>query len=173
VYPATLPAVRERVLRPRTRPRWPIWLGLPVAAAAGLLLLARPRVPERPYVGIKGPSGLFPPGIEIVVKRGDRVLALEPGARVHAGDALRFVYRGERAQHVAVRIVGRDGRSTPFHPAAGTVPLLNPGEAIPGSAVVDDHPGPEEITVAVAPAPFDTDAPPPSIQRHRIRLDKE
>ena len=179
VFPATWPKVRER-LEARRRARWPLWLGLPALATIGVLLLVRARQPEGTerssasagaYVGTKGSSTVFPPGIEVHVKRGDAVFPLERGQRVRAGDALRFVYRGDRPRHLELRIVGAGGAQELFHPAPGPVPAVVPGEEIPGAAVVDAMPGAEEIVVRVSDRPFRTEDP--AVGQSKIRVEKE
>jgi hypothetical protein len=181
VYPATLASVTERAPGRRGRGAWRLWLGLPVVAAASVLLFVRARHVDEAdsdrtttaYVGTKGASGLFPPGIEIFVKRGGQVVVLEPGRKVRAGDALRFVYRGEEPQHLELRLVGADGASVLLHPASGVAPLMRPGDAMAGSAVVDDRPGAEEVLIGASAQPFDTTSPPPTLRHYRIRLEKE
>lgn len=170
VLPATLPLIRERLARKR-RLRLGFMLAIPAVAAVALLL-ARPRA-EDPYIGIKGPSVTWPSGIEVYVKRGDSVFTLPPEGKVRPHDELRFRYRGLRARHLEIRVVGADNQEHPFHPESGAAPLLQPGDAIPHAAVVDDAPGAEQIVVRVSDRPFAFADQRLDVERHRMTFAKE
>jgi hypothetical protein len=171
VLPATLPLIRERLARRR---RWRVGFGfaLPAVAAVALLLLARPRQQD-PYTGIKGPSATWPSGIEVYVKRGASVFVLDPAGKIRPHDELRFRYRGERARHLEIRVVGADNQEHPFHPERGAAPLVQPGDTLPHAAVVDDAPGVERLVVRASDRPFGFTDDRPDIERHRMMLAKE
>jgi hypothetical protein len=171
-WPVVLKRAREALPSRPARRRW-LWLALPLAGAAAIVLVARgAHDPVAPYFGSKGSAATFPFGIEIHVKRDGEVFLLSPGQKIQPGDALRLVYRGERPQHLAVRIVDRARAEQPFHPPSGPAPRIDPGGALPDAAVVDDDPGPDVIVVYASEHPFDSAAPGPEVNRQRIVLEK-
>ncbi len=176
VLPATLPAIRARVGRKQVR--WRLWIGLPAIAAVGLAFFVGVHSRDaldttKPYFGTKGAPVLYAGALEIVVKRASVVKPLEPGEKLHAGDNLRFVYRGERSRHVELRIVERSGEALLFYPERGSAPLMHPGEALPGAAIVDNQARAEELILRLSDRPFDTADAGAAAETHHIRLEKE
>ncbi len=169
VLPATLPVIRERLTRRR---RWRLGFVFALPAIAATVLLARPRLQD-PYTGIKGPPATWPSGIEVYVKRGASIFALGPAGKVRPHDELRFRYRGNRARHLEIRVLGADNQEHPFHPESGAAPLVHPGDTLPHAAVVDDAPGVERIVVRASDRPFGFADDRPDIDRHPIMLAKE
>jgi len=164
---STMPRHLE-VLPPRRWP-WP-WLLAPVllpALATALVLVLRPpeRRDGRPDLLIKGDLHL-----DAYASRGGRVLPVTPGAVLSPGDQIRFVVTGlpaGRPLHALVASVdGRGGVSVyfPFGGAA-SAPLQGPGpQALPGSVVLDDAPGPERVFALFSPEPF-------TVERARAALE--
>ncbi|MFL5306779.1 MAG: hypothetical protein ACJ8F1_16300 [Polyangia bacterium] len=129
-------------------------LGLPVAAlaAAALLLVARPRQPTETA---KGASA----SVQIARSRAGAVSWLSPADDVAAKDAIRlFVNRQDRAdRYVLVGSVDGTGQLSRFYPMDGqgcSVSLPAAGEAIDGSIVIDEAPGPERLVVLVSHEPL-------------------
>lgn len=173
VLPATLPAIRARLRGGAPKRRW-LWFALPVVAAAAVMLFIRGREPSPPpYYGVKGQAALFPGGLEIVLRRGEKVATMTPDQRLRAGDALRFVYRGDRPRHLELRMADAAGRLALFYPDGGPAPLVRPGEALPGAAVVDGSGTAEELVVRLSDVSFDTTDEHAATQVHRIRLERE
>jgi hypothetical protein len=154
IGPALWPAVLEG-RRARTRRFWqrPFFMA-PLALAGAMALVLVTRVsPPSPYWGAKGALSL-----SIVARRGDEVFALDAGRRAQPGDALRFLPAAPSPFRF-VTIVSVDGRDdvTFFYPSSGqdrSVPLPPAGQALPGSIVLDDAPGPERLLVALTDQPI-------------------
>lgn len=161
VAPRVWRAVVER--RAARRQRWRLAiLGLPLAfAGVTAAMLLAPRVPVaplddsegRPYLGMKGISSLT-----IAVRRGDALFTVNRSQTVRAGDALRFIPRApEGFRYVAIG--SRDGRGVfslfyPPQPEGWSLPLPAPGEALPGSIILDDAPGPERLIMILTDLPL-------------------
>jgi len=155
VLPRTLGRVRARVEQRPRRPWWALFVGTGlVAAAAALVLVARPPRPApdaTPYAGLKGEAAL---PFAVFVKRGSDVWALGPGQKLRAGDALRFVARVSRPRYLELR--GRDaaGAEHTLFPEGPRAALVRPGEALPGGFVVDAAPGPERLVARISDRAF-------------------
>jgi hypothetical protein len=130
-----------------------VWLGLPVAVGAfALVLVGRPRQPTETA---KGGVAL----VEIARSRAGAVSWLSPADDLAAADAIRiFVNRHDPAdRYVLVGSVDGSGQLARFYPGDGqgcSVPLPAAGEAIDGSIVIDDAPGPERLVVLVSHDPL-------------------
>jgi hypothetical protein len=143
VFPRTLPEI-ERRLGPR--PRWRFWLGaLGVATAAIVILpflVVRPRPPvQDPAWQTKGVGTL-----KVFGRRGDRVIAVEDGARLRPGDQLRFAVQPGDARFVLIGSVDGRGRASLYYPSAA-VGVVDGGQVqlLEESIVLDDASGPERI----------------------------
>lgn len=134
-----------------------LWLA-PLAVAAGFALLAgsfanKPntstvglsKAPEK-YVGSKGGAS-----IDIVGKRGQETFTVATESSVLAGDQLRFIPRGIPADYRYFQLGALNGGAfQPLYPASideESIPLPEPGRALPGAIVLDKEPGPERIFV--------------------------
>jgi hypothetical protein len=129
-------------------------LALPMlaAAAAALVLVARPR---RPAEIAKGPAAL----VQVARSRAGALSWLSPAGDLMADDALRiFVNRQDRSDRfVLVGSVDGTGQLARFYPAGGqgcSVPLPAAGQPLDGSVVIDDAPGPERLVILVSHDPL-------------------
>lgn len=148
VFPATVGAV-EDAMRPR-RSRWKLLFapaGALAAAAALALFLATPRTPPEDYLGLKG----GPLGLAVYVNGEGGARALEDGAAVPAGAALRFTVRPEQACWLWLLSVDAAGQISRLYPPEGTAPERRAAGALPGGAVLDGQAGPERIHAVCAP----------------------
>jgi RNA polymerase sigma-70 factor, ECF subfamily len=181
--------------RKASGPRWKriLWLSAGLISVASLaLLVARPRAPDRalvPYAGLKGASRVKAAGIQITLRRGEEVRALEPGAALRPSDRLHFRVRAERARYLELRIRGM-GDDVRIFPASGTsAALVRPGEALdrdylvaaPITAAETQRPKstPKSgqglwIVALFADHPFPLDLPPgPDIEVAPVRVEVE
>lgn len=96
----------------------------------------------------------------LYIKRGEAVLEGRSGDVVHPGDAIRFAYTSTSAGYLM--ILGRDGagRVSVYFPEQDRAAPISPGEdeVLPGSIVLDDVPGREEIVALVCDEPVATAA---------------
>jgi len=150
----------------RSRRSWrPLALIGALGAVVGLaFLVARPRT-DAPTVALDhtGDRGTHPPGLRIDVRRGEEVRTLAPGTPLRAGDVLRFVPRIPAPRYLVVRARDAAGHERVlFPPAAGeadagaaaSAVLVQPGEPLPGSLVLDAAPGRQFIIALFADRPF-------------------
>jgi hypothetical protein len=77
-------------------------VGAALAAAAAVLLM----LPHEDGASTLRSKGA--PQLGMVIKRGERTFRAESGARVRAGDLVRFTYSSDRPRHLAV--IGLDAR---------------------------------------------------------------
>jgi hypothetical protein len=154
----TGPPLWQEVLQRRAarRRRWrlPLLAGTLVLAGGMAMLMVVPRV-DRPYVGTKGAATAT---VAVAVHRGETLFAADAGHPVRAGDALRFIPQAPEGFRF-VALGSRDGRGTfslfyPSQPDERSLPLPAPGEALPGSIILDDAPGPERLLVALTDQPI-------------------
>jgi len=128
-------------------------LALPVAVgAATLFLIARPRAPTEIA---KGPAALA----KIARARAGVVSWLSPTDDLAPNDAIRiFMNRQDRSdRYVLVGSVDGSQQLARFYPTDGqgcSVPLPAAGEAIDGSILIDEAPGPERLVVLVSHQPL-------------------
>lgn len=164
------------------RPAIAVGFGLLVAAAAVLLLVDRRDPGSPPGDTTRAKGGLR---LEVYVKKGDQVLPAR-GAVLRPGDAIRFAVAGVDGGYLAV--LGRDGtgRVSVYYPPgerAAPASRAEEEEALPGSIVLDDAPGPETIALVHCDAavPVATlaavlarggDAPVPGCAVDRLELEK-
>ena len=141
VFPRTLPEIERRS---GPRPRWRLWLGTLVvagAAAAILPFLVQPRLPlEDPAWQVKGHGAL-----KVFGRRGDRVIAVEDGARLRPGDQIRFAVQPGDARFVLIGSVDGRGRASLYYSSAAVGVDAGQVQLLPDSVVLDDAPGPERI----------------------------
>jgi hypothetical protein len=141
VFPRTLPEI-ERRLGPR--PRWGLWLGAFAVAGAAVAILPflvdpKPHV-EDPAWQVKGPGAL-----KVFGRRGDRVIAVEDGARLRPGDQLRFAVQPGDARFVLVGSADGRGRASLYYPSVAVGVDAGQAQLLADSIVLDDAPGPERI----------------------------
>lgn len=165
VAPRQLAALRQRLEAEGARSRTPFWrrpfvLVAPLAAAAAaamlvLVLRAPPPVPDE-AVSFKGSLA-----VRVVARRGERQLAVQPGAELAPGDALRFVVTVPAPGHLTIFSVDGRGALSPFYPEtdpekdARPLRLERAGEhELAGSVTLDDAPGPERLFIVYSPEPF-------------------
>lgn len=147
--PLVLPAARPRPLTGRA-----LFAGGAVAlgAAVAILLIVRggrdQMIDPQAIDATQVKGGLR---LGLYIKRGDSVIEGRSGDVVHPGDAIRFAYTSTSAGYLM--ILGRDGagRVSVYYPEGDRAAPIRPAEdqVLPGSIVLDDVPGSEEI-VALA-----------------------
>lgn len=127
------------------------------AVAAALVFGLRPEAPGPAADGVLIKGGLK---LEVFRARGDAVSRLLPGDAVAAGDRLRFKAHGVPPGPGQLMVVGveasgavfayfpGEGRSTAAHGAIGA------DGALPGSAVLDDSRGREQVWLVWCPRAF-------------------
>lgn len=100
--------------------------------------------------------------VELVAKRGARQFRVTDGAELAAGDAIRFVVSTGAPGWISVFSIDSTGRLSPFYPDSdpATDPeplhLAAPGRhELPGSIILDDSQGHEDIVVVFSTAEFD------------------
>ena len=131
VYPATL----EAVSAPRKSPLRGLWLALPAAGLAGVLLFVRSG-PSSDYIGAKG----GPLTLTAYAAPSSSAAPVAEGQSLPAGAALRFRVRSGRA--CALTLLSVDG--------GGQVSKLYAREVqgdvtLPGGVKLDGKPGPERF----------------------------
>ena len=144
------------------------WRALGFAGALALVvglafLVARPHreaPAESPYAGARGASRAQAAGLQILVRRGGELRALQPGTPLHAGDVLRFVVRGERNRYVVVRMRDAGGAPTTLFPAAAQAVSVSPGAALPVAPTIGPEAGKVVLTALFADRPFPVEAAP-------------
>jgi hypothetical protein len=144
--------VERRAWAARRR-RW-LWIGgVPLAAAAGVvLLLARPH----PAGDLRAKGSL---GLEVWVARhggGRAPESLLPGTTVAPGDALRFRASTPAAGHIAVASVDASGVVSLYVPAtADRLPAVGPGTTVLDGAIeLDQTLGRERLIALLCSAPL-------------------
>lgn len=159
-------ATFKRDVFPRTVDRLqpkPWWLRIapllvPVVAAAALLLyLNRPSTPstvadEDGDLRIKGAITF-----KVFAKRGDTVITVVDGAKLAAGDAIRFVASARTERYLIVGSVDGRGNATIYFPYGGAAsgPITATPVELPGSIVLDDAPGPERLFALFSAQPLE------------------
>ncbi len=139
----------ERGVFARTRPklrarRWPgwVWLAAPVLAAAAVLLVVWTRGDSDPELGIKGDAAW-----QVFANRNDQTFAVHDGAKLVAGDRIRFVVTPNGARYVLVASVDGTGAASIYYPYGGEQSARITGARVelPGSIVLDATAGPERL----------------------------
>jgi hypothetical protein len=180
----TMPPRKPADPRPgAARARGPLgrvaWLIVVTAAIVGLaFLVGRARTGgESVAVSYTDVKGRKTPGLQVILSRGGEVRPMQPGTRVRAGDALRFVVRTGQPRHLVVRTRDASGAEwILFPPEAGgpEAPLVRPGEELPGAFVLDAAPGRATVTAQFSAQPFRTDQPlPTDAEIVTVSLEKE
>jgi hypothetical protein len=149
VFARTLPEIERRLLHPPRRRLWLATLGIAAVAFLFIVPKLRPQADEPSY-GTKGGGAL-----QIFGRRGDRALTVQEGARLRAGDQLRFAVQSGGARFVLVGSADGRGQASIYYPSA---PLGRDGgllELLPESIVLDDAPGPERIFAIFSDRPLD------------------
>jgi len=141
VFARTLPEI-ERRFGPRAR--WPLWLGAFAVAGAAVAILpfvVGPKPPEdAPAWQVKGPGAL-----QVFGRRGDRVIAVEDGARLRPGDQLRFAVQRGDSRFVLIASVDGRGRTSLYYPSTAVEGDAGQAQLLADSIVLDDAPGPERV----------------------------
>lgn len=152
VFPRTVEAVTARA-RKRGFLGWrwtlPVALGAAVSVW-GLTAFVWSQDLDEPYIGEKGGARM-----EIFAKRGERQFAPGDGRPLFPGDALRFRVSGAGATYLLLLSRDGAGKFTVYYPygQGQSAPLKgNPAE-LPGSIVLDDAPGPEQLWAVFSTAP--------------------
>ncbi len=161
VLPRTLPSVRAQVasIRRLATVRW-IGIGAASVAAAAAIALAfhfqapppTPKLPEEPYLAIKGSAGL-----KIVAQHAGTQLEVVDGVKLAKGDAIRFVVDPNGLPYLLVASVDGDGQVTVYFPAGGKESgRVEDGHKVelPGSIVLDDARGPERVFALYSKEPI-------------------
>jgi hypothetical protein len=148
-------------------------MGLPVAAAAGVAMVAGTHRPPGLYQAAKGAVA-----VDVAGRRHGRVFAFDPGMAAAPGDELQLtVHAAGDLRYVLVGSVDGTGRFSPFYPAVRdgqSVPLPPAGRPLEPPIVLDDAPGPERLLVIVSDAPLAVSAVAPvaeSVQARTERLE--
>jgi hypothetical protein len=168
VFPRTAPALGAR--RPAAPPRrlWLLGLAVPVmglVVVAGVGRLShrgRPPAPG-PEIGVKGG-----PILHVFARRADQtpggvgpVVRVADGARLAAGDALRFVLDPTGLPYVLIASVDGAGQVNIYYPFHGEASAAVDGRtsvSVPGSIVLDEAPGPERLFVIYSERPIEARA---------------
>jgi hypothetical protein len=150
VYPATVAAVEQAAAH---RPAWSParWLApIPaLAAAAAILVLARPGAPPEDYLGMKGGDGL---GLAVYVQGAAGPHLAHDGEAVAAAAALRFKVRPGRPCNLWLLSIDGAGQVSRLFPADGDGGAeVSRTVELPGGAMLDGQAGPERILALCAP----------------------
>jgi hypothetical protein len=134
-----------------------------LAAAAVLALVLVPALLEPSDTDLQGDirfKGQL--AVELVAKRGARQFRVTEGAELVAGDAIRFVVSTGAPGWISVFSIDGAGRLSPFYPdsdpATDPEPLrlgASGRHELPGSIILDDSLGHEDIVVVFSTAQFD------------------
>ena len=152
VLPRTLGTVARR------RRRW--WAFAPavlVPALAVIALVIWQRRGDAPVVvedEIRMKGGL---AFQIFANRGGEVIAVRDGARLAAGDQIRFVVGSGGPSFLLVASIDGAGTATVYYPYGGdrSGPATREPSELPGSIVLDTAPGPERVFALVSAEPLD------------------
>jgi hypothetical protein len=127
-------------------------------------LVARPTVPDpttNPYAGVRGASRNRAAGLRVYYRRGETEQAIEPATVLRAGDRLRFVFRGERARHLEVRLKDAGGEAATVFPPGGTsTGLVQPGQTLDVAPVLTPGAGKVIVTALFSDGPRALGSPP-------------
>lgn len=150
IEPTLRSAVRRRLTRRRS------WLGLLVSLSVGTLatvaILARP-ADDSARVAVKG--GLI---FKAFARRAQTVFAVREGTTVAPGDEVRFVVESAGRPYLLVASVDGRGDTTVYFPFGGAwsgrIERTETPVELPGSAILDDAPGPERIFALATSEPL-------------------
>ncbi|WP_224247393.1 DUF4384 domain-containing protein [Hyalangium gracile] len=146
--------LRKLDARRSPAPAWRRWLFAPVAAGACMVLLAVLFMPGSNEVRLKGRTEFG-----VYVKRPGEASPqpLASGAKVRAGEVLRFHYQPPSDGWLLLISVDGTGRLTVFHPYQGSAAARVAGgtlSVLEESIALDDAPGPERLAAIFSPEPF-------------------
>jgi hypothetical protein len=151
VFPATVGRI-EAAAGPR--PAWSLarWFApLPaLAAAAAILLMARPEAPPEDYLAAKGGNTI---GLAVFLQKGaGEARPARDGEVVSASAAVRFKVRPSRPCRLWVVSVDAAGQVSRLFPQEGEGGFdLQRISVLPGGAVLDGQPGPERFLALCTP----------------------
>jgi hypothetical protein len=153
VLPRTLAAVTRR----RRRWWWAIAPAVLVPALAVVALVIWQRRGDAPVVvedDIRMKGGL---AFQMFANRGGEVIAVQEGARLAAGDQIRFVVGSGGPGFLLVASIDGAGTATVYYPYGGdrSGPATREPAELPGSIVLDTAPGPERVFALVSAEPLD------------------
>jgi hypothetical protein len=164
VLPRTAAAATARTQSDAAWVKRFVFVALPLAGATLFAFMATtvPREHQAPAplldpgadLGIKGV------GFRVFARRGERVTPVASGARLRAGDAIRFVLEPTGMRYAMVASVDGRGRASVYVPFDGTESVaIDPGARweAPGSVVLDAAPGPERLFLIVSAQPVSSD----------------
>jgi len=159
------PAAAEVVpLRARRSRLVPVAIAAGSLAAAAVLALVLVPVLTGPDAGGDRPDVLFKGSlaVEIVAKRGADQFLVTDGAGLRPGDAIRFVVTTGEPGWLTVFSIDAAGRLSPFYPDSEPSDDPEPlwiaragRQELPGSIILDDSRGHEEIVVIFSATAFD------------------
>lgn len=149
----------ERFLRkleahPVAPPAWRRWLLGSAAASACAVLLTVLTWHTTDEVRLKGGTEF---GVYVKRAGEDAPRPLAPGAKVRAGDVLRFHYRPPREGWLLLVSMDGKGQLTVFHPYQGSAAARVAGgtlSVLEESIELDEAPGPERLAAIFSPEPF-------------------
>ncbi len=152
VYPATVERIEAAAAERRSAFSLPRWLApIPaLAAAAAILVMARPETAPEGYVGVKGGTSI---GLAVFLQKdGVEARAARDGEQVPANAALRFKVRPSKPCHLWVVSVDAAGQVSRLFPAQGDGGHdLAKTSVLPGGAVLDGQAGPERFLAVCTP----------------------
>ncbi len=140
-----------RGMRPARRRSWRRWtfVGVPLLAAAIVLLVLRPRPPE---FSAKGS-----PTFSTYLRHNGEVTRLHDGAATHEGDEIRFVAVSETLPYLLVCSIDGAGKASVYFPFDGSESgalALGSRVELPGSVILDEAPGPERVFALFSARPL-------------------
>jgi len=151
VFPATVERIEAAAGR---RPGWSLagWFA-PVpalAAAAAILLMARPSAPPEDYLAAKGGNTI---GLAVFLQKGaGEARSARDGEVVPASASVRFKIRPARPCRLWVVSVDASGQVSRLFPQEGEGGYdLQRISVLPGGAVLDGQPGPERFLALCTP----------------------
>jgi hypothetical protein len=151
VFPATLEAVEAAAAGTRRR-RLAGWFApIPaLAAAAAILIVARPDAPPDDYLAVKGSNTI---GLAVFLQKGGgEARSARDGEVVPAAAAVRFKVRPSRPCRLWVVSVDAAGQVSRLFPRDGEGGFeLERISVLPGGAVLDGQPGPERFLALCTP----------------------
>jgi len=143
-YGDALRSVRKRLQPARSwwRRLVPTSAALVVAAATVLVVLKMPHATVEPAYGIKGG-----PSLHLYGRRDGKVFPVQPGAKLRAGDQLRFAVANQPAGYLMIASVDGAGRGSIYFPFDGqrSARVESPNAELPGSVILDEVAGPERL----------------------------
>lgn len=145
---------RKLAARAVAPPAWRRWLLGSAAASACAVLLAVLTWHGSDEVRLKGGSEF---GVYVQRTGEASPLRLASGAKVRAGEVLRFLYRPPSEGWFLLVSVDGTGQLTVFHPYQGSAAARVTGGApsvLEESIALDEAPGPERLAAIFNPEPF-------------------